>query len=153
MIIKNGEEMKHNELVKLAKKWLLSAKQCNPVFTEKGSSKSGEMPDVIGWSSQGSIVVECKTSLADFRADIKKSFRIASEAGMGKFRYFLFTKELYDKIPQEELPEGWGITLVDYQFQSVGQVRLKRSKEWLFNIKAELYYMRNRILEIQRFGK
>ncbi|KKL27284.1 hypothetical protein LCGC14_2386720, partial [marine sediment metagenome] len=68
--------MSHDELVKLAKQWLLSARQCNPVFSEKGSAKSGEMPDVIGWSSAGSFVVECKISKADFIVDAKKDFRI-----------------------------------------------------------------------------
>ena len=144
--------MTHRELVELAKDWLLSAKQCNPVFTEKGSAKSNEMPDAIGWSSQVSIIVECKISLFDFRADAKKPFRVTPEIGMGELRYYLFAHELYRKIPDWELPAGWGIVLVD-DSQKVGQARLKTSKKWQFNLKAELYYLRSRILEIQRFGR
>lgn len=143
--------MKHNQLIELGKNWLLSAKGCNPVFTEKGSAKSGEMPDVIGWNSQESIVVECKTSLYDFRADSKKPFRVDPKNGMGKFRYYLFTQELYNVIPDYELPVGWGIVVIN-SFQGVQQVRFKKSQIWPFNLKAELYYLRNRILEIQRFG-
>lgn len=148
-----NKTLTHKELVKMAKNWLFIAKQCNPVFAEKGSSKTSEMPDVIGWSSQGSMVVECKVSLTDFRSDAKKAFRRNPDIGMGKYRYYLFTKELYDEIPKEELPEGWGICLEDYNFHRVGQVRFKGSKEWVHDVVAELYYLRNRVLEIQNFGK
>ena len=143
--------MTHKHLVTLAKQWLLTAKQCNPVFTEKGSSKTGEMPDAIGWSSKGSFVVECKNSIADFRADAKKSFRASPDSGMGKYRYYLFTTELYSMIPDWDIPAGWGI-ITPGVFESVKQVRLKYSIVRNFNIQAELYYMRNRLLEIQKFG-
>ncbi len=114
-------------------------------------SLTKEMPDIIGWNSQGSIIVECKTSLYDFKKDSKKPFRVNPDSGMGKFRYYLFTQELYNEISNRELPAGWGIIVVD-TFQRVQQVRLMNSKPWSFNVEAELYYLRNRILEIQRFG-
>lgn len=142
----------HNDLVSKAKYWLSSAKQCNPVFTEKGSSKTGEMPDTIGWTGDGSIVVECKTSIADFRNDKKKSFRKKPKKGMGKYRYLLFSQELYNKIPKDELPEGWGI-IIEGINGHVRQVNLKSSDRFKYNIKAELYYLRNRILNIQNFGR
>ncbi len=144
--------MEHNELVNLGRQWLLSAKQCNPVFTEKGSSKTGEMPDVIGWTSQGSFLVECKVLECDLIVDYKKPFRLSPESGMGKFRYYLFTTELYEMVNKEYLPEGWGVAVVDNNHR-VSQVRLKSSKEWVFNEHAELYYLRNRILEAQQYGR
>jgi len=147
--------MTHSKFVSLAKAWLLSAKQCNPVFIERGSAKTNEIPDAIGWNSKGSIIVECKTSLSDFRADTKKPFRIDPKSGMGKFRYYLFPLKLYNRIPIEELPEGWGIGVVDVTriYPVMSQVRCKNSKEWPFNIEAELYYMRSRVLQIQRYGR
>lgn len=144
--------MDHKQLVARAKDWLLSAGSCNPVFTEKGSSKSNEMPDAIGWNSKGSIIVECKVSLADFRADKKKSFRKNSKKGMGVYRYYLFPIELYSVIPKEELPKGWGIIIA----QEYGNTRRRSrsfSDKFRRNIKAELYYLRNRLLEIQSYGK
>lgn len=144
--------MKHKELVEIARNWLLGAKGCNPVFSERGSSKTGEMPDAIGWNSSGSIVVECKTSLVDFRTDANKPFRALPKTGMGKYRFYMMTCELFSAIPESERPEGWGFVTVSV-FGSVQQVRLLTSKEFEFNMKAELYYLRNRILEIQNYGK
>ncbi len=132
--------MTHDELIKHAKQWLLSAKQCNPVFTEKGSAKTGEMPDVIGWCSAGSIIVECKTSISDFRADKKKEFRINPRKGMGLFRFFFTTQILYNIIPKREWPEGWGRVVIDELTNRVSQVRCKWSKEWMFDKNAEIYF-------------
>ncbi len=147
-----SNEYSHKQLVDLAKYWLLSAKQCSPVFTEKGSSQSGEMPDAIGWLSDGSIVVECKTSIADFKADKKKAFRKKTKKGMGKYRYFLFSQELFYVISKDDIPEGWGILTVGFN-NMVRQVRLKSSSKFKYSIKSELHYLRNRVLEIQRFGR
>lgn len=65
----------HDQLCERATKWL-SGQRCNPVF--RGVASASEVPDAIGWSSrwncEGSIVVECKVSLADFRADSYKRF-------------------------------------------------------------------------------
>jgi hypothetical protein len=60
----------HSELVKKAKQWLRGTKRCYPVFSESTSCR--ESPDAIGWNSRGSIVVECKTSVIDFRRDRNK---------------------------------------------------------------------------------
>lgn len=142
----------HKQLVIRAKQWLLSAKRCNPVFTEKGSAKSNEMPDAIGWNSEGSVLVECKTSLADFRGDKRKPFRKKSRKGMGLRRYYMLTSELYSQIPEKEIPGGWGIVIA----QDNGltrQLHRKFSTKFKYSRMAELYYLRNRIIEIQNFGK
>lgn len=57
----------HDALCLRAKRWLSGTKRCNPVFSDCASCS--EIPDAIGWSSAGSIVVECKTSASDFYAD------------------------------------------------------------------------------------
>ena len=137
--------MNHEELVQSAARWLVSAKQCDPVFCEKGSSKSNEMPDVIGWTSGGSILVECKVSRNDFFVDLRKSFRTDPDKGMGKFRYYCFTPSLYAEISILHALTGWGITVIGDDMK-VRQVRGKRSKEWEFDLKSELYYLRNRII-------
>lgn len=98
--------MKHRELVKRARKWLRIAAKCNVILAERGSSTACEIPDAIGWkSARHSILVECKTSRADFRADAKKWFR-QDGYGMGQQRYFLAPVGI---IPKEELPPGWGL--------------------------------------------
>lgn len=98
--------MTHRELVKKARKWLRDIQKCNVVLTEKGSSTAHEIPDAIGWkSARHSILVECKTSRSDFRADSKKWFR-QDGLGMGQTRYFLAPKGI---IPIEEVPAGWGL--------------------------------------------
>src|SRR5580658_9773174 len=66
--------MTHAELCERAKRWLSGTKRCEPVLSNCASCR--EIPDAIGWSSchkwYGSIVVECKTSFADFWADQRK---------------------------------------------------------------------------------
>ncbi len=142
--------MTHKELVDKAKRWLLISKGCNPVFTEKGSANISEMPDAIGWTANDCFVVECKTSVADFRNDKKKYFRI-NETGLGNYRYYLMPSEVYDKT-YNEISENWGHLIIRSYENFPQQVRLKGSKEHKRNLLNEVYYLRSRILEIQRFG-
>lgn len=68
--------MTHNELCERAILWLRGTRRCEPVFSRCASCS--EIPDAIGWSSaygwRGSTVVECKTSVGDFYADLRKAF-------------------------------------------------------------------------------
>lgn len=100
--------MTHDDLVTVAKKWLIKARQCSVVLTET-QAQSGEIPDCIGWRGQISILIECKTSLADFRRDLGKWYR-NSGPGIGQKRYFLAPKGI---IPADELPPNWGLLEVD----------------------------------------
>ena len=100
--------MTHDDLVKIAKKWLIKGRQCSIVLTET-QAQSGETPDAIGWRGQLSILIECKTSLADFRRDLSKWYR-NSGPGIGQRRYFLAPKGV---IPLEELPPNWGLLEVE----------------------------------------
>ena len=99
----------HDKLVKRAAFWLKKARRCHIILTEAGGTdeESGkiERADAIGWlRPRLSFLVECKTSVADFRADSKKPHR--QKRGMGAYRYFLAPPDIIEKV---EIPEGWGI--------------------------------------------
>lgn len=146
--------MKHKDLVAKAREWLVYSKQCNPVFTEKGSMRCGEFPDAIGWTVDDCLVVECKISVSDFRADAKKEARLNDQA-LGNLRYFLMPSDVYDQV-KNEIPEGWGhltISTLGGSIGSVSQVRFMGSKEHNRHLKLESNFLRSRILEIQRFGR
>jgi len=98
--------MTHQQVVRLAEQWLRSRYRCGIVLSEQ-SCASGETPDVIGWKGTcRSVVVECKTSRADFLADREKPFRKDPELGMGCERLYLMPRGL---IGKHELPPKWGL--------------------------------------------
>lgn len=99
--------MTHAELVARAERWLYSI-GCGFVFTEF-VTRSYEIPDAIGFRSHTSILVEAKTSRADFLADRKKPHRMGADAGMGDWRFFMCPPDL---IKPDELPPGWGLLYV-----------------------------------------
>jgi hypothetical protein len=68
----------HRALCDVAERWLRNAMRCKIVLG--GVASCREVPDAIGWSNSwkggyGSIVVECKRSMGDFRRDRRKQFR------------------------------------------------------------------------------
>lgn len=79
--------------------------RCGVVLIEM-HSMSFEIPDAIGWNSYRSILVECKTTRADFLKDAKKSIRAHPELGMGDYRYYMVPPGL---VTPDELPEHWGL--------------------------------------------
>lgn len=100
--------MTHKDLVKKAKLWLKKIEKCTIVIAEK--SNGAEIPDTIGYkSARHSVLIECKTSRSDFRADADKWFR-QEGLGMGQTRYFMAPAGI---IPIDELPVGWGLLEVD----------------------------------------
>ena len=102
----------HQELCEKADKWLRTKCNCSTVITElKAKTRTGEIPDSIGFKSTRSkttrsILIECKTSRADFRADAKKEFRADPKMGMGDFRFYLCPEGV---IKVDDLPEKWGL--------------------------------------------
>lgn len=103
--------MTHDQLVKKAKTWLKVYCGCSSVATEiRAITRSGEIPDALGFQSDYSILVECKVSREDFLADRKKIFRQQPELGMGDYRFFLAPKGL---ISVGELPDRWGLVEVE----------------------------------------
>ena len=97
--------MKHKELVRLGKLWL-RRNGCAVVVTEITNTSSLETPDIIGFRYMESIVIEVKTSRADFLADRKKAFRQNPAEGMGNIRYYLVPKGL---VKRNELPSRWSL--------------------------------------------
>ncbi|MBB3017663.1 hypothetical protein FHR70_000703 [Microvirga lupini] len=99
-------------------KWLKRANSaggpgCHVAVSECRSGWTGEVPDAIGFRAagsydDGSVVVECKTSRADFLADRKKAHR--TTGGCGNWRYFMAPEGL---ISPDELPPGWGLLTVN----------------------------------------
>lgn len=101
--------MTHPELVTIGTKWLRNSFHCRVALPEpRGFTYWGERPDVIGWVGGNSILVECKTSVADYFADQGKRFRKlqgGKDVGLGNYRFYLTPEGLLDGL---ELPDGWG---------------------------------------------
>jgi hypothetical protein len=96
-------------LVEIAYEWVMKGRW-GVAFKEFNTNAcNGEYPDVIGFCSGPSVVVEVKANRSDFMADKVKMFRRYPEQGMGKWRYYLCPEGL---IKKEELPEGWGLIYV-----------------------------------------
>jgi hypothetical protein len=106
----------HAKLVELAVAWLKRGVPYNeeePPWKRKCTLVLGEIvtaafenPDAIGFDSGFSIVVECKTSRADFFADRKKSHMFDATRGMGRMRWYLVPAGL---VKPEETPDWCGL--------------------------------------------
>lgn len=103
--------MTHDDLVRRAVRWLNGQAVkgdwrkggCGVVVPEL-VSYAPENPDAIGWLNGGySYLIECKCSLSDFLADLRKPQRTH---GAGAQRLFLCEPGV---IPPEKLPPGWGL--------------------------------------------
>lgn len=92
-MVEKESRMSHDLLVEKAVRWLSGTMRCRVVLS--GLASCREVPDAIGWSHrwkyQGSIVIECKTSLSDFHRDRKKKH---GDRRMGTRRYFLAPADL-----------------------------------------------------------
>lgn len=108
----------HKELVDIGYNWILKNTPCTIAFKELVTSNN-EIPDVIGFNSNSSVLIECKTSRTDFMRDRCKPFRSYPNEGMGGYRYYL-TPE--NTINEDELPPSWGLLEVDEK----GVVRTKK---------------------------
>lgn len=101
------DKLTHKQLVEIGYKWLLN--KCSFAIKEI-VTHTKEQPDIIGFNSNGSFVLEAKVSRSDFLADKKKPFRIIPSDGMGDWRFFIAPKGL---IKIEELPNMWGLIEVN----------------------------------------
>lgn len=100
--------MTHDDLVKIAARWLRNRMGCSVVLTELAcDSRTNEIPDAIGFNSSNSYLVECKTSMSDYLADQKKIFRRIPENGMGQYRFIM----CQDGVIKDIYP-GWGLLWV-----------------------------------------
>lgn len=101
--------LSHDDLIGIGVKILKNTFNCGAIYKEP-KSLNKEIPDIIGFRSEGSFVIEAKTSLKDFKNDLKKSFRLKSESGMGDWRFYITPKNL---INQDMLPQCWGLIEVN----------------------------------------
>lgn len=101
----------HDELSVIVAKWLKKHEQnilipnCATVAIDMKTIEQ-EKPDVIGWDSSCSIMIEVKVSRSDFLCDFKKPFRKNAEKGVGQYRYYCCP---YGLIKEDEVPENWGL--------------------------------------------
>ena len=98
-----GEGLTHASLVALGVRWL--SRQSSTVFYEF-SAAAKENPDIIGWSTGFSTLIECKATRSDFLSDSKKTVRRNPRAAMGQRRYYLCPAGI---IKVEDLPKKWGL--------------------------------------------
>lgn len=100
----------HGQLVKRSIRWLDGTKRCPLVLS--GVASTAEIPDAIGWSTRweqrGSILVECKTSIADLVADGRKKHPLR----IGRFRYFFVSDDLIDAAFIEKRFPDHGLAVV-----------------------------------------
>lgn len=117
--------MSHKEIVEIAYKWLIKNGSVGFAFKEL-KSISEEIPDVIGFNSWQSILIECKISRSDFFADKSKKHRQGK--GMGNWRFICCPKGM---VKVEELPEKWGLIFVDINGKAKIEYdcRVKKVKE------------------------
>lgn len=101
--------MTHKQLCERAARWLKTI-GCRVVLSEIASS-GREIPDAIGWRSGISILIECKTSQADFKQDFKKPWRKFEDYGMGHHRLYLCEKGIIK--PCQAMALGWGLLWID----------------------------------------
>lgn len=113
--------MTHKELVEVGYKWLLKNGSCGIAFKEL-KSWNKEIPDVIGFCSTYSRVIECKVSRSDFLKDRKKGHRAV---GMGDYRFYICPTGL---IKAEELPAGWGLIYVTDQLKATCVVNAEKDR-------------------------
>ena len=83
-------------------------------------------PDAIGWrSGRHSMLVECKVSRGDFRADRKK-WNHCEDTGPGQERRYLTPPGL---VRVEEVPERWG--LIEAHKRSIRVLKTPAEPHWL----------------------
>jgi len=73
---------------------------------------AAELPDIWGFNGWDSVLVEVKTTHADFLADQKKWIRQKenNKYHLGNYKYYLCPDGV---IKKEELPDGWGLLIYD----------------------------------------
>lgn len=96
----------HSDLVSLGASW--ARRQGFPVVTtEIRVNGCREEPDVLAFRGRCSMLVEAKTSRADFLADFKKPERQnVAGIGLGVYRFYLCPAEL---LTVEDIPKKWGL--------------------------------------------
>ncbi len=145
----------HDHLCLRAERWLKS-RNCGVVFNDKfqAATHSGEQPDALGFRSNCSILIECKTSRSDFLADKRKRFRKSPSLGVGDWRFYLCPPGV---INIEDLPEGWGLLWahpkrIEQVFGVPGNTMYETQKPFNGNKNDELRLMYSALRRIEKQG-
>lgn len=122
----------HAELVARAVRWLKVTQRCGIVWREH--YMFNEVPDALGYRRAYSLVVECKVSRSDFLRDLKKpSRRSYAERPALKCWYMVpeaFTTADAIVLEQADLPDGWGLLVVDGRGQVREAIAPRAAKTW-----------------------
>jgi len=102
--------MNHAELVIRATGWLKNFFHCRVILSELVAyTNSCETPDAIGWVHNRAILVECKATVDDFRADLKKRARHPLMPALGAWRFCLTPPDLLKSENLIRGYQGWGL--------------------------------------------
>lgn len=135
--------MTHDELIELGKNWLSKQDSIALVESEIGVSPRSlgyrgpvEIADIIAWRwDTSSIVIEVKTSRADFLRDAKKPCRKVNAVALGNELWYLCPKGIVDK---SEVPAGWGLLVVKGKRIYKEKLPKRRATTSLATLKLEL---------------
>jgi hypothetical protein len=97
----------HDDLIARGVKWLVGQRgksYYSPIIVHELVCYLPEIPDILGMNSDYTTLIECKTSLADFKKDAHKPFRNSS--GLGTYRFYLCP---VGQIPLSLIPDDWGL--------------------------------------------
>ena len=145
VVKKKGKGLSHQDVVDYSAKVLnRSGKnwKCGVIFKEI-SSASAERPDVIGFGSGSSALIEAKVSRGDFLKDKKKHFRKHPELGMGEYRFYACPTDL---IKESELPKDWGLIYVNEKGRCTVKVKPNSQKKSIDNEHMFMYSVLRRTL-------
>lgn len=96
----------HKDVVEIGAKWLRQKIKCPVIAAEIKCSGSREIPDLLGFRSDTSFLIECKASRADFLSDFKKPERQGLCSSLGNYRLYLAPQGVLDHL---KVPSTWGI--------------------------------------------
>ena len=104
-------KISHSSLVEKGAHWLKvtasNIRYRSPfVVTEFDCAGINEIPDVFGLNPDRHVLIEVKTSRADFKQDFKKRARQEYVSKIGNYRFYLAPTNL---IKVSELPDKWGL--------------------------------------------
>lgn len=141
----------HPLLVARAIQYLRTVRACHVVLSEMQCNWI-ESPDAIGFSRRFSILVEAKTSRADFARDIQKKARRPG-VGMGAYRYYLVPKGLVRRHEcngfnsELKTDEGWGLL---WWHESTGRISVEKpSMRFSVNERAENLFLVSALQRVQ----
>ena len=124
--------MTHDDLVDRAARWLLNSFGSKLVIVNAKPWSCREHPDAIGWNQAGeSVVVECKVSLEDFRAERNKPWRTHG-AGLGFKRFYMIPESLWQSDrPRLFVPQGTGLLIVGSRYVTIfQQAEGRQLRDW-----------------------